>query len=200
MGLYGSPQLGQQQPPPVPQIRRGGWGRFWIGVAVGGCGLLLLEGFATCGVFLVGGSAVLNALPSPNAGGQSQSCAPQPCLSHAGLTLEISGLNKNAGQGAPFGTPNPAYHRVTFDVTFIDQSGDHEVTSGDVLLLDATGAIRLPSFVKGCDFDWGGVLNPGKTLGPKHLCFDALGAPSDAFTVQWLAHSSSGPSVLTLRL
>jgi len=160
----------------------------------------VLEAFATCGVFLVGGSAVLNALPSPNAGSQSQSCAPQPCLGHGGLILEISGLNKNVGQGAPFGTPDPAYHRVTFDVTFVDQSGDHEVTSGDVLLLDATGAIRLPSFNAGCDFDWGAVLHPGKTLGPKHLCFDTLGAPSGAITVQWLAHSSSGPAVLTLRL
>ncbi len=200
MGVYGSPQLGQYQPPIAPPPRRGGWGRFWIGVLAGGCGLLVLEAFATCGVFLVGGSAVLNALPSPNAGSQSQSCAPQPCLGHGGLILEISGLNKNVGQGAPFGTPDPAYHRVTFDVTFVDQSGDHEVTSGDVLLLDATGAIRLPSFNAGCDFDWGAVLHPGKTLGPKHLCFDTLGAPSGAITVQWLAHSSSGPAVLTLRL
>jgi hypothetical protein len=160
----------------------------------------MLEAVGTCGVALIGGSAVLKALPSPNAvSTPPQSCTPQPCLAYAGLVLQISSLNRNAGAGRSFGTPDPAYHRITFDVTFVDQSGDHEVTGGDITIRDTTGVMRLASSSAGCDY-WSVVLSPGKTLGPKHLCFDALGAPSDAVAVHWLARSSSGPTVLTLRL
>ena len=201
MGVYGSPQLGSPQPyQPLP--RRSGWGRFWIGVLVGGCGLLLLEAFGTCAVILVGGSAALRALPSPApTTTQSQPCSPQPCLSRNGLTLQVSAVNRDAGVGAPFGSPDPAFHRVILTVTFIDQAGDHEVSVFPyVYVTDSSGQPRFSLTVAaGCDRPSGAHLTAGQKLGPLHLCFDVRGAPATPLTLTWEPYTTN-ESRLELRV
>jgi hypothetical protein len=201
MGVYGSPQLGSPQPY-QPQPRRSGWGRFWIGVLVGGCGLLLIEAFGTCAVFLIGGSAALHALPSPGlAPAQSQACTPQPCLARNGLTLQVNAINRDAGVGAPFGTPDPAFHRVIVTVTFIDQAGDHEVSIFPyVNVTDSSGQQRFGLAVAtGCDFSSGAHLTAGQKLGPLHLCFDVRGAPATPLTLTWEPYTAN-ESRLDLRV
>jgi hypothetical protein len=201
MGLYGSPQVGSPQSY-QPQARRSGWGRFWIGVLVGGCGLLLIEAFGTCAVFLIGGAAALHALPSPGfTTGQSQPCSPQPCLARNGLTLEVNAVNRNVGVGAPFGTPDPAFHRVILTVTFVDEAGDHEVSVFPyVYITDSSGQQRFSLTVAaGCDVPSGAHLTAGQKLGPLHLCFDVRGAPATTLTLTWEPYTTN-ESRLDLRL
>jgi hypothetical protein len=114
--------------------------------------------------------------------------------------LQVNSVNRNAGAGAPFGTPDPSFHRVILTITFVDQAGDHEVSVFPyVNIKDATGQFRPAMFGKGCDNSSGALLTPGKTLGPLRVCFDARGAPADPITLVWLS-STAGDTQLELRL
>ena len=176
----------------------------FLGCVVGGCGILALEVLGTCGVFLIGGAAVLRALPSPGVGGslvgQSAPCAPEPCLAYGGLELHISNINRNAGRGTPFGSPDPALHLLKLDATFVNQTGDHEINAVGVTVIDGSGNHRVAHFGTGCAFGTVIRLTPRTTFAPIPLCFYVKGASSDPITLQWLLTETGAPPELRVRL
>jgi hypothetical protein len=202
------------QPPTGPQQQQqAGWGRFWLGVLAGGCGVLVLEALALVVVLLVLGSAVSSMLRGGSSGGtgglpavpglpggssgvqlpaglpglaqKSEACSPQPCMAHSGITVLVGGVNRSAGTSA-----DGKSHLVKLSVTFVATAGSHTVTPEEIALRDSTGSMTLagvdqPSAQCG-DATVTQELQAGQRAGPYTVCYSASGAASAPLTLIWI--------------
>lgn len=154
-------------PPPPPQP---GWGRFWLGVLAGGCGVLVLEALALVVVLVLLGSAVSSTLRQ--AGGASGGTGTGGLPAIPGLPGGSGGVQLPTGlpgltQKSDACSPQPCMahsgltvlvgdvqrsagtsadgktHLVKMTVTFVDSAGTHTVTPEEIALRDATGSMTL---------------------------------------------------------
>lgn len=177
---------------------------FWGGCLVGGCLVVILEFVLVIGAGVLLGAAASRTLSSVNSSLQgvlpsSEPCTPHPCAAHNGLVLLVSNVNRNAGPGTAVPPGQPALHRVRLDITFVAQSGDHDVTSA-ITLRDGISAIRPPVTGTGCGTYPSGSLTAGQKLGPSTLCFDAAGNAGDALNLDWVPGEGGSLAVLELKL
>lgn len=198
------PAMAEYVPPPYQvQPARSGWGRFWLGVLTGGCAVLLLEAVVVLALAAFLGAAIGSALrhPATGIGGialpsglslpsglprlqtSSDPCSPQPCLAHGGVTVLISGVNRDAGASGS------GAHVVQFQVTFVGTSGSHTVTADEVVLSDSAGNLVLPSADAAGDCGGGPgaqQLAAGQRLGPYTACYAVDGAVGAPLSVAWV--------------
>lgn len=199
----------QQAPYPLMPAARPpqpGWGRFWLGVLAGGCGVLVVEALALLVLLVVLGSAISGALrgqggsgalpgvpgglplPSglPGISQRSDPCSPRPCMAHSGLTVLVSDVQRDAGP-APGGG---GARLVRLSVTFVSTSGTHTITPEEVALRDGTGSMVLAG-AQGSSADCAGAavsreLEAGQRAGPYALCYAAGGAAAGPLTLVWV--------------
>src|SRR6266545_7649583 len=198
-------------PPPYLQTPRAGWGRFWLGVLAGGCGVLVVEALALVVLLLVVGSAVRSALDQAGGGGlpgvpglpgvsglpagsvpvppgalsglsePSEPCSPQPCVARHGVVVLVGGVDRNAGQAS-----DGRSHLVQVSVTFQSTAGTHTVTPQTVAIRDSTNNLVLP----GADSAAARCgptavteeLAAGQKAGPYRVCYAVGGSPSGQLT------------------
>ncbi|HEY4027794.1 MAG TPA: hypothetical protein VGO86_15310 [Candidatus Dormibacteraeota bacterium] len=187
-----------QQPYPAPP--RAGWSRFWLGVLAGGCGLLLVELLVVGVGALLVGSAITSALRGgsgglpgrlrlpanlPNLSTRSDSCSPQPCLAHGGITVLVGNVNRNAGAAETSGE-----HLVQVDVTFVGTAGTHTINPDEIAIRDSTGAMTLPGLdpaAARCGATPATQdLRAGQRAGPFSLCYAVGDAAGGAVTLIWI--------------
>jgi hypothetical protein len=200
----------QQAPPPYAQAPyarppQPGWGRFWLGVLAGGCGVLVLEALALLVILVALGSAISSALggggsttlpgvpggvplPSglPGLSQRSDPCSPQPCMAHSGVTVLVSDVERDAGPA-----PDGRSHVVRLNVTFVDTSGTHTITPQEIALRDSTGGMTLAGANRTTSADCSDPavareVEAGQRAGPYTLCYAAAGAASAPLTLVWI--------------
>jgi hypothetical protein len=182
----------------VPQPRPG-WGRFWLGVLAGGCGVIVVEAVALLVAFVVLGAAIGSAvrhatggtsipglpggLPAglPQITTSSDPCSPQPCAAHGGVTVLVANVNRSAG-------PAAGGHLVELDVTFVGDAGTHTVTPAEVLLHDAAGNVVVPGTpAAGCAAAADAVnVQAGQRQGPFRECYAVSGSTGGGLTLVWV--------------
>ena len=199
-------QPAAQPPQPYyasPQPPRASWGRFWLGMLVGGCAVLLLEGVALLVVAAVIGTAIGGFVRQSGGGGgplpgglplstglpvlsqRSDPCSPQPCMAHGGLTVLVTDVNRSAGPAS-----DGRSHLVAVSVTFVDTSGTHTVTPEEVAIRDASGGMTLagvdPAAASCGDTGASTDVAAGQRAGPYRLCFAVGGAADAPLTLVWI--------------
>ena len=208
-----------QYQPPYGQTARSGWGRFWLGVLAGGCGLLVAEGLAFVVLTVVFGLAIgsvvrqagegggLPGLPGglpsglsaglPGTSQRSDPCSPQPCMAHSGVTVYVANVNRSAGPASDAGS-----HLVRMDLTFAVGSGTHTVTPEEVAIRDSAGgmtlagaddtAARCGAAAEAQD------LSAGQKAGPFTVCYAVAGSATAPLTLVWI--SPEDLSIVELKL
>lgn len=210
------PQQPQPYPPqpyaapyaltPTARPPRPGWGRFWLGVLAGGCGVLVVEALALLVLLVVLGSAISSALRGQSGSGalpgvpgglplpsglpgiaqRSDPCSPQPCMAHSGLTVLVSDVQRDAGPA----TGGAGAHVVQLGVTFVSTSGTHNITPEEVVLRDASGSMVLAgaggSSSDCADATVSRALDAGQRAGPYVLCYAAGGSANAPLTLVWI--------------
>lgn len=200
---------------PLPAEVHGYWPsqqrarRGWLKPLLIGCGSAL--GVVVAGfIALVLAGSLLIASGHPGATGRSVStqpaaaCSPQPCATLNGVTLQVSNVDRNyVPKDLPSYlsqsqvAPQPGFHRVRLEVTFVDVSGEHEVSASNVQLVDALGYQQGGSALDfedpACTAKNGSAsMAPGGRLGPIPLCFDAGGATAGRLKLVWIPSGLTG--------
>jgi hypothetical protein len=197
----------------MPSPPRAGWGRFWLGVLAGGCGVVALEGLAFLVLFVALGAAVNSAvrgnggslpgmpgLPGaalPDLAQHSDPCGPQPCLSHGGVAVFIANVNRNAGPASTSGA-----HLVRLDLTFVGTSGTHTVTPESVAIQDSSGSMTLAGIDQAAarcgSASVSQEVTSGQRAGPFTVCYAVSGPASAPLTLVWV--NPEDLSVVELKL
>lgn len=193
----------QPTPQPVYAQPRPGWGRFWLGVLAGGCGVLLLAALAFVILLVAVGSALNSAvhqgggslpglpgglpIPSslPGISQRSDPCSPQPCMAHGGVTVLVGGVTRDAGPASESGS-----HLVRVQLTFAGTAGTHTVTPEEVAIRDGSGSMTLAGVDQAAaacgDATVSQDVAAGQRAGPYTVCYSVSGAANAPLTLVWV--------------
>jgi hypothetical protein len=122
-------------------------------------------------------------------------CAPAPCAVLGGIKLTVSDINRNwPVPKDALVKPDPGYHLVRLQVTFTDESGEHEVSPYGLNLRDPLGYQHSasPFLGTGCETARGAALAPGGKVGPTPLCFEAGGPVDGPLKLIWIPSGLTG--------